>query len=116
MLDPLLGPESSGPSFDSSPNATALTAVDEAARAIAGVGDLETVLQLIVDRVRDLVGASYAALGIAAPDGRMERFITSGIDLQQRHAIGPLPQGRGLLGLIIRKARSYRIPSIADHP
>ena len=116
MLDPLVSPESSGTSFDSSPNATALAAVDEAARAIAGVGDLEDVLQLIVDRVRDLVGASYAALGIAAPDGRMERFITSGIDPHQRHAIGPLPEGRGLLGLIIREARAYRIPSIADHP
>ena len=116
MLDPLVSAESSGTSFDSSPNATALAAVDEAARAIAGVGDLEDVLQLIVDRVRDLVGASYAALGIAAPDGRMERFITSGIDPHQRHAIGPLPEGRGLLGLIIREARSYRIPSIAEHP
>ena len=116
MLDPLVSPDSSGTSFDSSPNATALAAVDEAARAIAGVGDLEDVLQLIVDRVRDLVGASYAALGIAAPDGRMERFITSGIDQHQRHAIGPLPEGRGLLGLIIREARSYRIASIAEHP
>jgi signal transduction histidine kinase len=116
MLDPVVSPESSGTSFDTSPNATALAAVDEAARAIAGVGDLEDVLQLIVDRVRDLVGASYAALGIAAPDGRMERFITSGIDPHQRHAIGPLPEGRGLLGLIIREARSYRIPSIAAHP
>ena len=116
MLDPLVSPESSGTSFDSAPSATALAAVDEAARAIAGVGDLEDVLQLIVDRVRDLVGASYAALGIAAPDGRMERFITSGIDPHQRHAIGPLPEGRGLLGLIIREGRAYRIPSIKDHP
>src|ERR1700754_3900729 len=116
MLDPLVSGESSGTSFDSSPNATALAAVDEAARAIASVGDLEDVLQLIVDRVRDLVSASHAALGIAGPHGRMERFITSGIDREQRHAIGPLPEGRGLLGLIIRGAHSYRIPSIADHP
>jgi GAF domain-containing protein len=34
----------------------------------------------------------------------------------QRDAIGPLPLGRGLLGLIIREARSYRIPNIAAHP
>src|SRR6185295_17770725 len=34
----------------------------------------------------------------------------------ERAAIGPLPRGRGLLGLIIREGRSYRIPSIADHP
>jgi signal transduction histidine kinase len=115
MFDPMDSDRSSRTTSDVSPDAIALAAVDEAARAIAGVGDLEDVLQLIVDRVRDLVNASYAALGIAAPDGRMERFITSGIDPHQRHAIGPLPEGRGLLGLIIREARSYRIPSIADH-
>jgi signal transduction histidine kinase len=112
----MVSARSSDTTFDPSPDATALAAVDEAARAIAGVGDLEDVLQLIVDRVRDLVSASYAALGIAGPDGRMERFITSGIDPHERNAIGPLPEGRGLLGLIIREARSYRIPSIADHP
>jgi signal transduction histidine kinase len=100
---------------DVSTEATALAAVDEAARAIAGVRGIEEVLQLIVDRVRELVQASYAALGIAGADERMERFITSGIDTEQRRAIGPLPEGRGLLGLIIREGRSYRIPEIAAH-
>ena len=113
MPDQITSPSET--TFDPSADATALAAVDEAARAIASVGDLEDVLQLIVDRVRDLVSASYAALGIAGPDGRMERFITSGIDPHERYAIGPLPEGRGLLGLIIREARAYRIPSIAEH-
>ena len=98
------------------PDATALAAVDEAARAISSVLGIEEVLQLIVDRVRGLVDASYAALGIVGVDGRIERFITAGMDPQQRYAIGALPTGRGLLGLIIREARSYRIPSIAQHP
>jgi signal transduction histidine kinase len=98
------------------PDATALAAVDEAARAISSVLGIEDVLQLIVDRVRDLVDASYAALGIVGVDGRIERFITAGIDPHDRLAIGALPTGRGLLGLIIRAGRSYRIPSIADHP
>ena len=97
-------------------DAAALKAVDEAARAIAGLLDIEEALQLIVDRVRALVGARYAALGIVGPDDRIERFITSGMSHHQREAIGPLPRGRGLLGLIIRKARSYRIPNIAAHP
>ena len=98
------------------PASSTLDAVDEAVRAIAGVLGLEEVLQLIVDRVRDLAAARYAALGIAGEDGRIERFITAGIDLEQRRAIGDLPRGRGLLGLIIREGRSYRIPSIAEHP
>jgi signal transduction histidine kinase len=97
-------------------DAAALNAVDEAARAIAGVLDLESALQLIVERVRSLVGARYAALGIVGPDDRIQRFITSGVRHDQRTAIGPLPRGRGLLGLIIRKELSYRIPNIAAHP
>ena len=98
------------------PDATALSALDEAAHAISSVLGIEDVLQLIVDRVRTLVAAEYAALGIVGVDGRIERFITAGIDPHARLAIGPLPAGRGLLGLIIREGRSYRIPSIADHP
>src|SRR5258707_14467346 len=97
------------------PDAIALAAVDDAARAISSVLGIEEVLQLIVDRVRGLVDASYAALGIVGVDGRIERFITAGIDPHARLAIGALPTGRGLLGLIIRAGRSYRIPSIADH-
>ncbi len=99
-----------------SPDATALAALDEAARAIARVLGIDEVLQLIVDRVRVLVDAEYAALGIVGPDGTIERFITAGMDPHVRLAIGDLPRGRGLLGLIIGKERSYRIPSIANHP
>ena len=78
--------------------------------------DLDAVLQLIVDRVRDLVDARYAALGIVDAFGGIERFITSGITREQRARIGPLPRGHGLLGLIIREGRSFRIPDIAAHP
>jgi signal transduction histidine kinase len=99
-----------------SADATAFAALDEAARAIAGVRAIDEVLQLIVDRVRDLVDASYAALGIVDAEGRIERFITTGISPDARLAIGPPPHGRGLLGLIIREGRSYRIPSIQQHP
>ena len=102
--------------IEESLDAAALNAVDEAARAIAGLLDIEEALQLIVERVRQLVGAKYAALGIVGPDERIQRFITSGMTHPEREAIGPLPRGRGLLGLIIRKARSYRIPNIAAHP
>jgi signal transduction histidine kinase len=98
------------------PDATALAAVDEAARAISSVLGIEEVLQLIVDRVRALVDAQYAALGIVGVDGRIERFITAGMAVETRRAIGPLPTGRGLLGLIIREGRSYRIPAISGHP
>ena len=94
----------------------AVEALDAAVRGISGVLDIDQVLQLIVDRVRELVSATYAALGIVDDTGRITQFITSGVTADQRRAIGDLPRGHGLLGLIIRENRAYRIPSIASHP
>jgi signal transduction histidine kinase len=93
----------------------ALQALDAAVRGITGVLDADQVLQLIVDRVRELVGAQYAALGIVDDEGHITQFITSGITVEQRLAIGDLPRGHGLLGLIIRENLSFRVPSIAAH-
>jgi signal transduction histidine kinase len=95
----------------------AVEALSDAIGGVAGVLAVETVLQLIVDRVRALVGARYAALGILAPDRRrIERFITSGITAEQRRLLGAPPEGHGLLGLIITEGRSLRIPDIGAHP
>jgi signal transduction histidine kinase len=93
-----------------------LRALDQAVRGISGVLDVDRVLQTIVERVRQLVQAQYAAIGIVDAHGEIERFITSGISDEDRARIGDLPHGRGLLGLIIRENRSYRIPDIAAHP
>jgi signal transduction histidine kinase len=94
----------------------AVAALDAAVRGISGVLDTDAVLQLIVDRVRELVGARYAALGIVDDEGGITAFITSGITADERRAIGDLPRGRGLLGLIIRENRPYRIADIGSHP
>lgn len=91
-------------------------ALDAATRAVAGVLDVEAVLQVIVDEVRPLVGARYAALGIVAPDATMERFVTSGIDLETRMQIGDTPHGKGLLAALINEGRSIRIPDIGKDP
>ena len=93
-----------------------LNALDQAVRGIGGVLDVDRVLQLITDRVRDLVQAQYAAIGIVDRAGAIERFITSGLSDEERARIGDLPRGRGLLGLIIREDRSYRISDITRHP
>ena len=93
-----------------------IEALDAATRAIAEELSVEGVLQLIVDRVRPLVGARYAALGIVDPRGRIERFITTGISAEQRESIGDPPRGHGLLGLIIRENRSIRIRDMSVDP
>ena len=91
-------------------------AVDAATRAVASVLSVDEVLQVIVDQVRPLVGAQYAALGIVDSRGVIERFITSGLSDEVRARIGPLPRGHGFLGLIIRENGSFRIPDITKDP
>jgi signal transduction histidine kinase len=93
--------------------ADVVDALDAATRAIAGLQAVDDVLQVIVDQVRPLVGARYAALGIVYPNGVIERFITSGISQETRERIGALPRGHGFLGLIIKENRSFRIADIA---
>jgi signal transduction histidine kinase len=93
-----------------------IDAFDVATRAIAGLKSVDDVLQVIVDQVRPLVGAQYAALGIVGADGVIERFITSGIDAETRAKIGDLPRGHGFLGLIIRENQPIRTADIATDP
>ena len=98
------------------PHLLAFDALDAATRAIAGLQPVDRVLQLIVDRVRPLVDATYAAMGIVDSRGRIEQFIVSGIDDETRRLLGEPPQGHGLLGLIVRENRTFRIPDISGHP
>jgi signal transduction histidine kinase len=98
------------------PLADRLEALDVASRAVAAELDVDGVLTVIVERVAELVGARYAALGIADGLGRIERFITTGITPEERAAIGPVPVGHGLLGLLIMEGRSIRAENIAQHP
>jgi signal transduction histidine kinase len=93
-----------------------LEALEAATRAVAAELDVDRVLGVIVDTVRDLVGARYAALGIADGRGRLERFITSGITPEARARIGHVPEGHGLLGVIIREGQTVRSDDLATDP
>ncbi len=93
-----------------------LEALDEAIRAITGVLAVDRVLQVIVDRVRALTGARYAALGIQDALGAIEQFITSGMSRGERARIGALPRGHGILGLIIRENRTIRLEDLMKDP
>ena len=90
-----------------------LEALDAATVAISQELSLERVLQIIVDSVRPLVTARYAALGIPDDHGSMERFITSGISEHLREDVGAPPHGAGLLGVSMREHQPVRIDDIA---
>ncbi len=93
-----------------------LEALDAATVAISQELSLERVLQIIVDSVRPLVAARYAALGIPDDRGTLERFITSGVGDDVRRAIAHPPRGHGLLGVAIREDRPFRVPDISEDP
>jgi signal transduction histidine kinase len=79
--------------------------------------DPETVLDHVLETAREVTGARYAALGVLDRDRRLlERFITRGIDAETHRAIGDLPRGRGILGVLIEKPAPLRIVRVGDHP
>lgn len=77
---------------------------------------LEVVLRKVVEQAKNLVGAKYGALSVVDREGRIQSFITSGISLEQRAAIGPPPVGHGLLGVVLREGQRLRLRDIAKHP
>ncbi|HUH07111.1 MAG TPA: GAF domain-containing sensor histidine kinase [Egibacteraceae bacterium] len=93
-----------------------LEALAEAAAALAGELTLEAVLQTIVDVAMRVTGARYGALGIIGEDETIARFIHHGLDEETAKAIGQLPRGKGLLGLLIRDPRIVRTDQISSHP
>ncbi|NMH99168.1 GAF domain-containing protein [Pseudonocardia acidicola] len=88
-----------------------LRANHEVARGV----DLEEVLTHIVTAAGELVDARYAALGVVS-QGRLTRFIHTGMDAGTVERIGPLPAGKGVLGLLVDDPRPLRLRSLADHP
>lgn len=79
---------------------------------------LDGVLSRIVGIASSLVDAEYAALGVlsASPNRRLRTFIHHGMDPDVAAEIGNLPEGHGLLGLIIDRPEPLRLHDIAQHP
>src|SRR5919202_2070882 len=78
--------------------------------AISSELSIDAVLERIVHAAAALTGARYVALGVIDRSGTaLERFITTGIDEQTRAAIGDLPRGRGILGVLINEVQTLRL-------
>jgi two-component system, NarL family, sensor histidine kinase DevS len=89
----------------------------DAGIALSSELSLDTLLQRLVETAAELTGARYAALGVIDKSGQaLERFLTTGIDPETHAAIGELPRGRGVLGVLIREARPLRLHDLADDP
>ena len=79
--------------------------------------DLPSMLDRIVNSAVELVDATYGALGVLDDAGtRLAQFITVGIDQETHRSIGTLPEGHGILGLLIIDAKPLRLSDLSKHP
>jgi signal transduction histidine kinase len=77
--------------------------------------ELDETLRTIVHTAIDLVDARYGALGVRGHDHELVEFIYEGIDEEMREQIGHLPEGRGVLGVLIDDPKPIRLDNISHH-
>jgi signal transduction histidine kinase len=86
--------------------------------AVVAVGEgleLDETLRRIVQSAADLVDARYGALGVLGLTGGLSRFLHVGLDEETRAAMGPLPEGKGLLGQLILDPQPLRLADLGAH-
>jgi signal transduction histidine kinase len=94
-----------------------LRALLDAVVSIAEDLSLVAVLQRIVTAACELVGAQYGAMGVVSSDRRsLIDFITVGMTPEQVTRIGDLPQGKGILGVLIDQPRPLRLVDLDKDP
>lgn len=87
-----------------------------AALRIGAETSLEHVLEEVVESAREVIGCRYAALGVLDASGkRLGEFVASGLTKEESDRIGALPQGKGVLGLLITHPRPLRLADIGAH-
>lgn len=110
------------PNSKAEPGVATLSAQRMAALVDAGAElltelDIERVLEKALAAGRAATGAKYAALGVLDDASvRLARFETSGIDEATHRNIGDLPQGHGILGLLITEPHPLRLDDVGSHP
>lgn len=78
--------------------------------------DLDATLRTIVHSATNLVDARYGALEVHNRDNRLQRFVHEGIDEQTVRRIGHLPEGLGLIRLLIDEPKPLRLDDLSQHP
>jgi signal transduction histidine kinase len=77
--------------------------------------ELDQTLRTIVHTAIELVDAQYGALGVRGQDHELVEFVYEGIGEVMREKIGHLPEGRGVLGLLIDDPKPIRLENISHH-
>ena len=99
------------------PDQNRLRALVDATVALTSDLSLDSLLQKLVETAAGLTSARYAALGVIDESGdALERFVTTGVGPEVHAAIGELPRGLGILGVLIRDAKPLRLADLSDDP
>ncbi|MFS0900588.1 GAF domain-containing sensor histidine kinase [Mycolicibacterium litorale] len=77
--------------------------------------ELDVTLRTIVQTAIQLVDARYGALGVRGHSHELVEFVYEGIDDETRELIGHLPEGRGVLGVLIDDPHPIRVDDIRHH-
>ena len=77
--------------------------------------ELDETLRSIVHTAIELVDARYGALGVRGHEHELVEFIYEGVDEATREQIGHLPEGRGVLGVLIDDPKPIRLDNISHH-
>lgn len=88
----------------------------DAVVAISSDLDLHHVLKRIVVSACEITEARYGALGVLGKSGGLVDFITFGLTEEEHKAIGVLPRGHGILGLLIDHPQPLRLKHLQEHP
>ncbi len=107
------------PAYDEIGDPVTLRRLLEATLLLESNLQLGDLLSHIVEEALSLANARYGALGVLdAAGGEVVEFHVSGLlpDDEALLLAGPLPTGRGVLGVLIEEPRPIRIKSIGDHP
>jgi GAF domain-containing protein len=74
-------------------------------------------LRHVIEEACSMTGARYGALGVLNDDKTaLDEFVTIGIEPDQVAKIGPLPTGKGVLGLLIADPGPLRLARLSEHP
>lgn len=76
----------------------------------------QDLLQPAIETLTSLLKAHYGAVGVVDEHGQLLRFVHTGITPELAARIGHLPEGHGLLGVVIAENHSLRLDDMSRDP
>jgi diguanylate cyclase (GGDEF)-like protein len=97
-----------------------LTELHQASRTLLGLLTHTTLhidlLQAGIEALAKLLQARYGAIGLLDGKGDLKQFVYTGISAEAAARIDHFPEGRGLLGIVVRENQALRLDDLSRDP